>query len=124
MNVNDCFGIIRNFNEIIEGKIRVNILSKYITNVKCNLWSKQDDIDESLNSYKFNLNNAGIHPHLDLISFDDLYQSYKAYFKAKGLVEQKSFPIVSKQFFEKFLLNQLHPYINFEKFVSSKWLQA
>jgi hypothetical protein len=98
--------------------------NKYITNVKCNLWSKQDDIDESLNSYKFNLNNAGIHPHLDLISFDDLYQSYKAYFKAKGLVEQKSFPIVSKQFFEKFLLNQLHPYIKFEKFVSSKWLQA
>jgi hypothetical protein len=98
--------------------------NKYITNVKCNLWSKQDDIDESLNSYKFNLNNAGIHPHLELISFDDLYQSYKAYFKAKGLVEQKSFPIVSKQFFEKFLLNQLHPYIKFDKFVSSNWLQV
>ena len=98
--------------------------NKYITNVKCNLWSKQDDINEILYSYKFNLNNMGINPHLDLISFDDLYYSYKTYFKAKGLVEQKICPIVSKQFFEKYLTNQLQQYIKFERFVSSEWLQT
>ena len=58
----------------------------------------------------------------DLISFDDLYQGYKAYFKAKGIMNQKSLPIVSKQFFEKFLTNQLTSYIKFDKFVSSDWL--
>ena len=97
--------------------------NKYITNIKCNLWSKQDDINEFLNLYKFNLNNQGINPNLDLISFDDLYQGYKVYFKAKGVLEQKSFPIVSKQFFEKFVSNQFQTYIKFEKFVSSEWLE-
>ena len=98
--------------------------NKYITNIKCNLWSKQDDINEFLNSYKFKLINIGIHPNLELISFDDLYQYYKTYFKAKGLVDQKMFPIVSKQFFEKMLSNQLQSYIKFDKFVSSEWLQV
>jgi hypothetical protein len=98
--------------------------NKYIINIKCNLWSKQDDINDFLNSYKFTLNNAGLNPQLDLLSFDDLYQGYKAYFKAKGLLEQKYLPIVSKQFFEKFLINQFQPYIKFDKFVSSEWLQT
>ena len=98
--------------------------NKYVTNIKCNLWSKQDDINEYLNSYKFNLVNKGIHPNLELISFDDLYQGYKIYFKAKNILEQKSFPIVSKQFFEKYVENQLQSYVKFEKFVSSEWLQA
>ena len=79
---------------------------------------------KDLNSYKFNLVNKGIHPNLELISFDDLYQGYKIYFKAKNILEQKSFPIVSKQFFEKYVENQLQSYVKFEKFVSSEWLQA
>jgi hypothetical protein len=58
-----------------------------------------------------------------LISFDDLYNGYKTYFKAKGAIEQKGYPIVSKQFFEKFLVNQMSEYIHFEKFVSSEWFQ-
>lgn len=98
--------------------------NKYITNIKCNLWSKQDDINEYLNSYKFKLVNTGIHPNLELISFDDLYQGYKIYFKAKSTLEQRSFPIVSKQFFEKYVENQLQSYVKFERFVSSEWIQA
>ena len=98
--------------------------NKYITNIKCNLWTKQDDINDYLNSYKFDLLNDGIQPNLELISFDELYQGYKGYFKAKGVIDQKILPIVSKQFFEKFLTNQLHTYIKFEKFVTSEWLQA
>ena len=98
--------------------------NKYITNIKCNLWNKQDDINDYLNSYKSNIFIAGINSHSDLISFDELYQGYKLYFKAKGVIDQKILPIVSKQFFEKFLTNQLQTYIKFEKFVSSEWLQV
>ena len=94
--------------------------NKYITNIKCNLWSKQDDILEFLNSYKSSLTSFG---SLDLISFDDLYNEYKAYFKAKCAIDMKGYPIVSKQFFEKFLTNQMSTYIHFEKFVSSDWFQ-
>lgn len=98
--------------------------NKYITNIKCNLWNKQDDINDYLNSYKSNVFIAGINPHTELISFDELYQGYKLYFKAKGIIDQKILPIVSKQFFEKFLTNQLQIYIKFDKFVSSEWLQV
>ena len=59
--------------------------NKYITNIKCNLWSKQDDINEFLNSYKSNFFNAEINPQSELLSFDELYQGYKSYFKAKGV---------------------------------------
>lgn len=93
------------------------IENKYITNIKCNIWSKHDDINEFLNSYKNNGN-----PNIvQLISFDDLYHGYKTYFKAKSIIECKTLPIVSKDFFEKFLINQLSVYVKFDKFVSSEW---
>ena len=94
--------------------------NKYITNIRCNLWSKQDDIMEFLNSHKYSLTKT---ESSELISFDDLYNGYKTYFKAKGILDKKSYPIVSKQFFEKFLTNQLTEHIHFEKFVTSEWFQ-
>jgi translation initiation factor 2 beta subunit (eIF-2beta)/eIF-5 len=100
--------------------------NKYVTNIKCNLWSKHDDITAFLDEYKLNLVNIGFpglqNPNIDIISFDDLYQSYKNYINAKSLVEQKVNLIVSKQFFEKYITNQLSEFIKFEKFVSSEWL--
>jgi hypothetical protein len=95
--------------------------NKYITNIKCNLWSKSDDITEYLNYYKIN---AVFNDNIQLIPFDELYQGYKAYFKAKCMLEQKNISIVSKQFFEKFVINQLQSYIKFEKFVSSEWINT
>jgi hypothetical protein len=100
--------------------------NKYITNIKCNLWSKNDDVNDFLQDYKFhkftNLVNIGMNPNVDIISFDDLYQSYKNYIIAKSVVDQKINLIVSKQFFEKYLINQLQEFIKFDKFVSSEWL--
>jgi hypothetical protein len=96
--------------------------NKYITSIKCNLWSKQDDIDDFLDHHKNKLiqtNNA----EQQLISLDDLYQDYKTYFKSKGILEQKVLPIVSKHFFEKYVTNKLNNFITFDKFVSSTWLQ-
>jgi hypothetical protein len=93
--------------------------NKYITNVRCKLWSKQDDVKEYLLYYKTNNANDDV----QLISLDELYEGYKSYFKSKGIVEQKMFLIVSKQFFEKFVSNQLTKYIQFDKFVSSDWLK-
>jgi hypothetical protein len=92
--------------------------NKYVTNIRCNLWSKHDDINEFLQSYKLQNSNM----NADIISFDDLYQSYKLYLKAKMVFGQNGNPIISKQFFEKFLTNQLSEYIKFDKFVSSEWL--
>ena len=97
--------------------------NKYITNIKCNLWCKHDDIQHFLAQYKVKTNtNSVVTSSENLISFDDLYQSYKIYFNAKATVDKKTYPIVSKQFFEKFILTELTKYIKFEKFVTSEWL--
>lgn len=114
--------MIKMINHYFSPQVEI-IDNKFITNIKCNLWSKHDDINEYLNAYKNNLINSSSESADLLVSFDELYQGYKIYFKTKGLIEQKSFPIVSKQFFEKFLSNQLQLYIKFDKFVSSEWLQ-
>jgi len=91
--------------------------NKYITNIKCILWSKQDDINEYLNVYK-----SKYSTNVELISIDELYHGYKLYYKAKATLEQKNYLIVSKHFFEKYLINQLSNYIHFDKFVSSDWI--
>lgn len=102
--------------------------NKYITNIKCNLWSKNDDVNEFLQDYKFNkftnLVKVDVNLNIEIISFDELYQSYKNYITAKSIVEQKANLIVSKQFFEKYITNQLSEFIKFDKFVSSEWLQT
>jgi hypothetical protein len=97
--------------------------NKYITNISCNLWSKHDDILKFLEAYKSNVNN--IKKKNDLISFDELYKSYKSFHQVKQLADKGStnrlVPIVSKQFFEKYVCQELNEYIKYEKFVSSEW---
>ena len=96
--------------------------NKYITNIKCDIWSKHDDVNEFLDSYKSQILKNGLDPKIEITSFDDLYHLYKNYFNAKTKVDQKLYLIVSKQFFEKYLSNQLSEYVIFDKFVSSEWL--
>jgi len=112
--------IIKMIHHYFSPQVEV-IDNKYITNISCNLWSKHDDILKFLDVYKGNVNN--IKKKNDLISFDELYKSYKSFCQAKQLVDKdkRLLPIVSKQFFEKFVCQELNEYIKYEKFVSSSW---
>ena len=98
------------------------IENKYITNIKCSLWNKEDDINEHLNYFK-NMSSDKQNKKNDLkndtylISFDDLYQKYRTYFRSKSIVEKKQIFIVSKQYFEKYLLINLSKFIKFDKFL-------
>ena len=96
--------------------------NKYVTNIMCNLWTKQDDIIEFLDSYKFHSVNIGLNPESKIISFDDLYVAYKNYIKAKSILEKQPILIVSKNFFENQISEKLSDHITFDKFVSSEWL--
>jgi hypothetical protein len=102
------------------------INNKYITNIRCNLWCKNDDIQDFLTLHKSKLINDCLtnlqNTSASLISFDELYHSYKIYFTAKTKVDNKIYLIVSKNYFEKFILTQLSKYVKFDKFVSSDWL--
>jgi len=93
--------------------------NKYVTNIKCILWSKNEDVTDFLQDFKHNKKS---NIEMDIISFDDLYQSYKNYINAKILIEQKYNLIVSKQYFEKYLTNYMSDFIKFDKFISSEWL--
>ena len=112
--------IIKMIHHYFSPQVEV-IDNKYITNISCNLWSKHDDVLKFLETYKGNVNN--IKKKNDLISFDELYKSYKSFCQAKQLVDKdkRVMPIVSKQFFEKFVCQELNDYIKYEKFVSSEW---
>ncbi len=112
--------IIKMIHHYFSPQVEV-IENKYITNISCNLWCKHDDILKFLDVYKGNVNN--IKKKNDLISFDELYKSYKSFCQARQLVDKdkRLLPIVSKQFFEKFVCQELNEYIKYEKFVSSSW---
>jgi len=112
--------IIKMIHHYFSPQVEV-IDNKYITNIACNLWSKHDDILKFLENYKNNVNN--IKKKNDLISFDELYKSYKSFCQAKQLVDndKRLLPIVSKQFFEKYVCQELSEHIKYEKFVSSEW---
>lgn len=112
--------IIKMIHHYFSPQVEV-IDNKYITNISCNLWCKHDDVLKFLEIYKGNVNN--IKKKNDLISFDELYKAYKSFCQARQLVDKdkKSLPIVSKQFFEKFVSQELNIYIKYEKFVSSSW---
>ena len=112
--------IIKMINHYYSPQVEV-IENKYITNIRCNLWIKHENIHTHLETFKATqkvINNS----NKELISFDELYKSYKSYCIAKHIVDKQVSPIVSKQFFEKFLLHDLQQYIQFDKFVSSQWL--
>jgi hypothetical protein len=94
--------------EIVDGK--------YVKGITCDLWNKKDDINEFLRSFIETNKNDN---KKDIISFDELYQSYQSYFKAKRTVEQVNYMIVSKNYFETFIQKELTQHIIFDKFVSS-----
>jgi hypothetical protein len=127
--------IIKMINHYYSPQVEV-IDNKYITNIRCNLWIKHEDIRSHLETFKagqkMNTSNnvqsvisnniINNNSNKELISFDELYKSYKSYCVAKQIVDKQVNPIVSKQFFEKFLLHELQQYIQFDKFVSSQWI--
>ena len=77
--------------------------NKYIMNVKCKLWNKQQHIVSLIDSYKQC-------PPSDIISIDDLYTDYTNTIK--------SHLVVSKQYFEKYIRFNLTEYIVYDSFVN------
>jgi hypothetical protein len=114
--------MIKLINHYFSPSVEV-IERKYVTNITCNLWSKHEDIKKMLENYKMSYKNEDKNVLGNLISFDDLYHSYRSYCQATIVVEKTVCLIVSKQFFEKYLLFFLHDYIKFDKFIGIEWLQ-
>jgi hypothetical protein len=89
------------------------IEDKYLLNVSCCLWDKMKDIQHSFKYIKEEIkqNNSSVM----LISFDDAYNYYFNFCK----INSYKF-IVSKRYFEKYLIYKLNSYIVYEKFIKTE----
>ena len=98
--------------------------NKFIANIKCSLWNKCDSIQSFLDYYKTNqlTNKKEINIDQGLLPIDELYISYQSFCNASMYVNNVFIMIVSKHYFEKYILNELKQFIHFEKFVGIEWL--
>jgi len=84
--------------------------NKYIHKIKSSLWNKKQDINGALESFRIE------YAVTTNISFYEIYEFY-----CKTQRNNTSF-IVSKQYFEKYLSENLREYIIDESFISHEWL--
>jgi hypothetical protein len=120
MKENDIVRLIQHFFPEI-----IILDNKYIQNVECKLWNKQSGIINLLESYKnkrrdhkgnlvpLNYEHGIIReqqvPLVDIVSIDDLYNEYAN--KINGKLN------VSKQYFEKYIHQNLSKYIVYDTFI-------
>jgi hypothetical protein len=90
--------------------------NKYIHKIKNTLWNKKEDIENALELFR-----NGIEPtnSLSNISF---YETYEFYCKHQR--SNNSSMIVSKQYFEKYILENMSDYVIDDSFISADWLFA
>jgi len=92
---------------------------KYIHGILCTSWNKREDIEDSLEAlrtYEFDGNVLNV----SHISF---YEAYQFYCKHQRTIEPAGM-IVSKNYFEKYLTDNLAEYIIDDAMISSYWLSA
>jgi hypothetical protein len=89
---------------------------KYILNLSCNLWDKNNDIAQTLISFKDYCNKKKI--KTTLITFETVYTFY---IKQKQVGTNKIY--ISKRYFEKYMDEYLEDYIVIEKCINSNWLK-
>lgn len=89
--------------------------NKYINKIQCVIWNKKNEIQNALDIMRNDINNSGC---LSNISF---YETYEYYCKKQKTTDIHSM-IVSKQYFEKYILENLREYIIDNSFISSEWL--
>lgn len=90
------------------------IENKYILNVRCGVWDKNNEIEKSFHYIKKQIQNTH---NLALISFDDAYNYYYKFCNSES-----NKLIVSKRYFEKYLYSKIPKHIVYEKFIETVWV--
>lgn len=109
INEDNILKILKHFFPTIE-----IIEDKFILNVKCSMWNKNSDINNSFVYIKEKIKHCNT---ISLISFDELYKYYCNYCNASSIQF-----IVSKRYFEKYLYYKLSEYIVYDKFIETGWV--
>jgi hypothetical protein len=85
--------------------------NKYVTNIRCSLWDKQQDVSNFLDWFQQNVDLID-----DIISFDELYNGYKKQNKTKNTMN------VSKQYFEKIVNKKCSSFVQ-DRFLNADWMK-
>ena len=88
---------------------------KYVLNVSTKLFGKQTDIIIALEKMKTELNKCE-----SIISFDDAYSYYCQFISS----DSESKILVSKRYFEKFIIFYLGDFVVFDNFISGDWVKC
>ena len=111
----NCKNLLRLINHYFCPNIEI-IEDKYIKNIKCKLWDKETEINNFLNSYKYNLSKNYNCNFNDFISIDKLYDSYKKQSLDKNF-------IISYDYFRKYVYLQLQNFIRSDNLIDFKWIE-
>ena len=87
---------------------------KYVLSVTCSMWNKSKDIEKSMQFIKQEIQFG---QNLALISLDDAYQLYCKFCTLKSYKY-----VISKRYFEKYLVFRLSDHIVYERFIETDWL--
>lgn len=112
----NCKHLLRLINHYFCPSVSI-IEDKYVKNIKCTLWDKNTEINNFLNSYKYNSSKNYICNADDCISIDKLYDFYKKQ------IEDKIF-IISYDYFKKYVYFELQNYMKNDNLIDSKWFET
>jgi len=99
---------------------------KYIYNIKCTLWDKHADVQIGLEQLKAQLQNKyneSPHPIIQT-TIISIYDAYKFYCKFAMNLRNTTEQIVSKSYFEKYVLENMEEYVVESKYISVEWLSS
>jgi hypothetical protein len=108
INEESVLKILKHFFPTIE-----IIENKYVLNISCNIWYKNNEIEKSFDYIKEQIRTNHT---LALLSFDDAYNYYYKFCNS-----QSNKLIVNKRYFEKYLYSKISKYIVYEKFIETIW---
>lgn len=89
---------------------------KFIINISCTFWNKIEELDICMNDAKNHYRDMNDNGLLDavMIPITELYTFY--------VKRNKSCLAISKPYFEKYIYNMLHAFVEFDGFISVGWL--
>ncbi len=112
--------MINMINHYFDKNVEI-IDNKYVTNINCILWNKDNDLNEFIEHYIETKKNKMTSSE-ETIGFADLYRKYVSYYKGKSIINKTTLLIVSKQYFENYLVANLSNSIKFDKFIYFNFL--
>jgi hypothetical protein len=110
------------FNIISHFYPNIIIDNKFIYNVKCSLWNKNNEINKVFNLYKTDFNKKVTNKEIMLPYLIPLHEIYQYYMEHITELNKEFDIIINKKYFIQYLINNNQKYIKYDKFMSGDFI--